>query len=193
MKHSLVLSLLLLYTLALPVKAQKPYPRVEIAGGYSPLIVDRARRNMPKGWTAGVSVNVHRYFGIETNLAGHYGHITVPRADESYYLFQGGPRVTFRLQRLTPWAHALFGVSQSRVAGAGVLKTSFAGTFGGGLDVNVHKRVALRVVQADYVRMRISDLSAGGIAGGGFGLLMVPRPANNLSLSFGVVLRLGGG
>ena len=173
-----------------PIQAQQSYPRVEIAGGYSPLVVDRARRNMPKGWTADVAVNLHRNFGIETNIAGHYAHLTVPRADESYYLFQGGPRVAFRLERLTPWGHALFGVSQSRVAGAGVLKTTFAGTFGGGLDVNVHKRVALRVVQADYIRMQINDLSFGGT---GFGLILGPTPANNLSFSLGVVLKLGGG
>jgi len=190
MKHSLVLSLLLLYPLALPLKAQKPYPRVEIAGGYSPLIIDRARRNMPKGWTAGVAVNLHRNFGIETNFAGHYGPFPLFQFDESYHLFQGGPRVAFRMERLTPWVHALFGISQSRIAGANLTKTNFAGTFGGGLDVNVHKRVALRAVQADYVRMRINDVSLGGP---GFGLIVGPTPANNLSLSFGVVLKLGGG
>jgi len=177
---------------ALPAQGQKDYPRVEIAGGYSPLIVDRARRNMPKGWTAGVAVNLHRNFGIESNFAGHYGLFPLPRVVDSYHLFQAGPRVTFRLKRLTPWGHALFGVSQSRIEGR-VIKTSFAGTFGGGLDVNVHKRVALRVVQADYVRMRITDLSASSIPGGGFGLILVPHPANNLALSFGIVLKLGGG
>ncbi|MBI4164312.1 MAG: hypothetical protein HY508_01100 [Acidobacteria bacterium] len=113
--------------------------------------------------------------------------------DDSYYLFQAGPRVAFRFERVTPWGHALFGVSQSRVAGAGAIETSFAGTFGGGLDLPIHKRVALRVIQADYVRMRINAISAGGVGGGGFGLIIVPIPSNNLSLSFGVVLKLGGG
>ncbi|MFB3921579.1 MAG: outer membrane beta-barrel protein [Terriglobia bacterium] len=189
MKKPVLISLAALF-FSTPTLAQESYPRVEVAGGYSLLVVDRARRNMPKGWTAGVAVNFHRNFGIETNFAGHYGHLTVPLADESYYLFQGGPRVTLRLKRLTPWAHALFGVSQSRIAGASVTKTDFAESFGGGLDVNIHKRVALRVVQADYVRMQINDVSLGGT---GFGLLAGPTPANNLSLSFGFVLKLGGG
>jgi hypothetical protein len=147
---------------------------------------------MPKGWNSGLTGNFHRNFGLEASFSGHYGHFPVPPIDDSYYLFQAGPRVAFRLARLTPWAHALFGVSQDRITGAGLIKTNFAGTFGGGLDVAVHKRLALRMIQADYVRMRVNDLSLGGTGTGAFGLIFVPIPANNLSLSFGVVLKLGG-
>jgi hypothetical protein len=141
-----------------------------------------------------VTVNLHRNFGIETNFAGHYERFPLPPVGESYYLFQAGPRVTFRLKRLTPWGHALFGVSQSRIAGAGVINTNFAQAFGGGLDIPVHKRLALRVVQADYVRMPINDLALGG-GGSGFGLIVGRSPfiPNYLSLTFGVVFKLGGG
>ncbi len=191
MKSAFLLSVLVIL-MATPARGQRPYPRIEIGGGYSPQVVDRARRNMPKGWTGSAAVNLHRNFGLEASVTGHYEHYPLPPLDVSYYLYQGGPRVTFRSQRLTPWAHALFGVSQCRISGAGTIKTSFAGSFGGGLDVNVHRRVALRVVQADYVRMRISDLSAGGTTGGGFGLILVPTPANSLAFSFGVVIKLGG-
>ncbi len=50
---------------------------------------------------------------------------------------------------------------------------------GGGLDVNVHDRVAIRLVQANYVLSRFEGFSG--------------RTENqhNARLSFGVVFRLG--
>jgi len=191
MKIALLLALSFLVPLS--ANAQKTHSPVEVFGGYSFLKTTGAifrARNIANGWNAGVTGNFTRYLGIEGRLAGHYGNYgPVIPFDDSYYLFQAGPRFTYRLERLTPWGHALFGVSQSRVDGAGAIKTSFAGTFGGGLDVIIHKRVALRVFQADYVRMRINSISAGGVGS----LIIVPTPSNNLSFSFGVVLKLGGG
>jgi len=46
--------------------------------------------------------------------------------------------------------------------------------FGGGLDVAPHPRVAIRVIQADYLATRFAD-----------------DWQNNLRLSFGIVLRFG--
>lgn len=190
MRHALLL--LLVLSMALPASGQKTYPRVEIAGGYSYLVVDRSHRNMPKGWNSSFAINFHRNLGLEAGFGGHYGHFPVLTINDSYYLFQAGPRVAFRLRKLTPWAHALFGVSQSRIAGADATRTNFASALGGGLDVAVHKRLALRMIQADYMRMRVNDFSLAGIGTGGFGLIVGPTPSNNLSLSFGVVIKLGG-
>ena len=53
--------------------------------------------------------------------------------------------------------------------------TGFAAVFGGGIDMNVRKKFAVRLIQADYFLTKHRGESW-----------------NNMSLSFGVVLRFGG-
>ena len=108
-----------------------------------------------------------------------------------------GPKFAARSEKVTPWAHALFGVAQLNAVGQNIVgdtvresDTWFAWAVGGGLDVNLHKRIALRVVQADYVRVNgraeFNTFSHGLFISTGGG------SSNNLRVSFGVVLRLGG-
>jgi hypothetical protein len=47
--------------------------------------------------------------------------------------------------------------------------------FGGGIDVNVNKAFAIRLIQADYFMAKHEDVTL-----------------NNVNLAFGVVFRLGG-
>jgi hypothetical protein len=150
-------------------------PRVEIFGGYSYARVDTDFGHLnANGWTASVAGNLNKYFGIVGDVSGHYKTILV---SASSYTFLAGPRVYGRNRFATTFGHALFGATHTSANFLGISlggTTAFAAAFGGGVDVNVHRSVAVRAIQADYVLTRF------------FG-----STQNNVRLSVGVVLRLG--
>jgi hypothetical protein len=101
-----------------------------------------------------------------------------------------GPRFFLRREKMTLFAHGLAGVvrtgteseyrfgSQTNLAfgpsSSFVYHTNtFAYGFGGGVDLNVNRRFAIRVMQADYIRARIQ------------------ATGNQLRLQSGVVVRFG--
>jgi hypothetical protein len=190
----LVLGLLV----GLPASAQSNYPRGEIFGGYSYL---RGDLSIPAGWNASVAGNLHRHLGVEADFSGHYGGTQATfapqfRHDYSSHFFLVGPKFAARLPKLTPWAHALFGVSRLSVKGRNFVGdyndsgTAFAWAFGGGIDVRLLGHLSARVIQADYIRAKNSFSVYTGSTGTTF--YVYPIASNNLRLSFGVVLRLGG-
>jgi opacity protein-like surface antigen len=71
-------------------------------------------------------------------------------------------------------------------------RTAFTWAIGGGVDVRLHRNLSVRVIQADYIR---PNSSVGPITTGPTGTHYVINPisSNNLRLSFGIVLTLGGG
>ena len=97
-----------------------------------------------------------------------------------------GPRFFLRREKMTLFAHGLAGVirtsskseytfgSQTGLAPSSSFvyhTNTFAYGFGGGMDLNVNRRFAIRLVQADYLRVT----------------------GNQLRLQSGVVVRLGKG
>ncbi|HKR02552.1 MAG TPA: outer membrane beta-barrel protein [Pyrinomonadaceae bacterium] len=173
-KAIFMIALLLLLRLQ---AAGQETPRVEVFGGYS-----YAGGNF-HGWNASVTGNVNDWFGVVADFSGHYGgSIDEDGFDERQrahsYLF--GPRVSVRRKRVTPFAHALFGASklETDLSGFGqrffFSDTGFSFVVGGGLDVRVNDRVAVRAFQLDYLRTRF------------FG-----EAENHGRLAFGLVLRFG--
>ncbi|MFI5174590.1 MAG: outer membrane protein [Terriglobia bacterium] len=161
-------------------------------GGTSASILDKANVN---GWEASVTGNASRWLGIEGDFGGYYGRVTTQvvifhvtpsgvtstpfndTAKVRYHSYLLGPRLSYRSdERFTPFVHALFGGIRQTLDGpqisTGGAQTSFGMALGGGLDIKVAEHVALRVVQADYVRTR-------------FGF----KAENDLRLSFGAVFR----
>ena len=153
-------------------------------------IVDRANLN---GWNASVTGNANRWLGVEADFGGYYGHVgsqfttfhftggavtpttTSDTAKVRFHSFMIGPRISYRgNERVTPFVHALAGGIRESIVGAqipsGGSETSFGLALGGGLDIKVARGVAIRIIQADYVRSR-------------FGF----KVENNLRLSFGAV------
>jgi len=187
--------------IAAPIQAQQSYPRAEIFGGYSYMYTGMLYgKSIPKGWNANIVGNLHRNIGIEADFSGHYvtpGGTLTTGFNHSTHFFMLGPRFAARLGRATPYAHALFGAAHFGAEGEDfvgpvrVSKTWFSWAVGGGLDVNLRKAVALRVFQADYVRMngRAEYITSGHT---GTDLEIFPITSNDVRLSFGVVLRLGG-
>jgi hypothetical protein len=103
-----------------------------------------------------------------------------------------GPRISFRQhERFVPFVQVLAGgiqaspvTLQSCTAACIPLpqQSSFAMTAGGGLDLKVSHRVALRLFQAEYLMTRFADTTT-----------FVSTRQNDLRLSTGLVFRFGGG
>jgi opacity protein-like surface antigen len=108
--------------------------------------------------------------------------------------FLSGPRFTLRKGKLSPFAHALFGLDHAEFSTsggeldtAGPVLAELAGSetgdgtdngfglaLGGGMDLNLCRVVAIRAIQADYY---LSHHSSNNIS--------------NLELSFGLVFKIG--
>ena len=95
------------------------------------------------------------------------------RTSNSFYNFLGGIQVKDNTseRRLKPFVHALLGAGYKinlhqdgdrcfNMTCAGSLeKTGLAAALGGGLDIHIYKRIAVRVFQVDYNPVKFRDVS----------------------------------
>ena len=166
-----------------PVLAQDK-PKVELFGGYSYVPVDFGPDG--HGWNVSVVANVHRWFGVKADVSGHYAHtrstftflppFPVPgtletRTSERVHTVVFGPQTRFlQWKRVSLYQHAMFGLSLdsshvSETFNGQPLPTfhmadhGFAMVLGGGLDVQVSPRLAIRAGQTDYLFTRISGFN----------------------------------
>jgi hypothetical protein len=189
-KYVKLLVVLGLVCAAMPASAQVT-PKLEIAGAYS-----YVRSNLVsadgccfsmQGGTGSVAYNVSRSIG----LVGEVGGYRSSNAKDTglnlrVYSYVFGPRYSFRKhERVTPFVHLLLGGGHaggslyngtSSTPGLGS-HNAFTMVTGGGIDVNLNRHVALRVLQADYFFSKFRNNTN--------------DHQNNLRLSFGVVFRLG--
>jgi hypothetical protein len=197
--HRSLLAAGFLFFLPLAAFAQEA-PRAELFGGYSYFRADGGG-NL-HGWNGSIAGNLSRWFGLVADFSGHFGsesfQVGVPVVtpfppvpslstdiDSNLHLFLAGPRLSYRKhERLVPFGHLLLGVARAHIDGKfegptfivrfSNTDTAFALALGGGLDVELSKRVALRLIQADYLLTRFGD-----------------GTQNNGRISVGIVLRLG--
>jgi outer membrane protein OmpA-like peptidoglycan-associated protein len=184
-------------------------PTIELFAGYSylramPTTAEGNRMDWLNGGSTSVAFNFNRHLGLVADFGGFddskirlAGTSTSPSivADSSgtAYTFLAGPRLSFRGHgRIAPFAQALFGgihasavTLSSGCTGTGCTplpaETSFAMTAGGGLDLRVHRHLAIRLIQAEYLMTRFEDRSTGNSA-----------TQNDMRLSSGIVFRFGG-
>lgn len=147
-------------------------PRFDVFGGYSYLrssgsTITSANGN---GWGASLNWNWKRWLGLKADIGADY---CCNGERENNFLF--GPQVTFRRNRVNFFVHGLGGLSYGNPAGAYTSVAAFA--FGGGVDWKLphSPRLALRLVQADYI-------------GTNYGNLM----QHNFRFSTGLVFSFGG-
>jgi opacity protein-like surface antigen len=139
-------------------------PAIEVFGGYSMVVVDTTTAfgqtgfdlNL-NGWDGQVAFNGNKWAGFVADFGGYYGSIEDTFSGESasvhVHSIMFGPRIAIRRGSVTPFIQALFGYARisAEAQGENVFKENdFAMAFGGGLDVNVTKTIALRPVQIDY-------------------------------------------
>lgn len=167
--------LCLMIVASLPAMAQD-VPKAELFGGYSWAGGDF------HGWNTSITGNVTKRFGIVADFNGNYGsELGLVRIKQTAHSFLFGPRFSLsRGKRLTPFVYALVGVTRfqesATISGQKLSQsdTGFSSALGGGLDVKVNDRVAIRAFQIDYFRPNF------------FG-----EAHNRGRLAFGIVLHLG--
>jgi len=144
------------------------------------------------GWIFSATGYFNRHLGISGQFSGNYGNggfggggggfSTVHR-----YTYQFGPAYTFRWDRASAFAHALFGgvsqgVGQGTINGVAPSYTKFLWSVGGGLDLKLTSRLWVRAAQIDYERQPVP---VEGIGSGS----SPTSPTNGFRYSAGVVLR----
>ena len=151
----------------------KEYPKAEVFAGGSFL---RSEGQNYAGWQGSVAGNFHRNIGVVGDFGGQYTRME--GVGVSSYQFLLGPRFSVRGERFTAFTHFLGGRAN---VGAGLegISVRFSGpalACGGGVDVNLGKYVAIRVMQLDWVMTRI----------------LGEWQTHNVRYGTGVVFRFGG-
>jgi len=123
-----------------------------LPGGISP-VSSRLEPN-PRGAGLSLTYDFNRWFGLTLDASTHWGsgESTLGRKidDAAFSNLSFGPKITFRGNHFAPFLEALVGDHRLMPdAFHDIDKLGFMG--GGGLDVNVSRHVALRLIRADYV------------------------------------------
>jgi outer membrane protein OmpA-like peptidoglycan-associated protein len=147
----------------------QPAPKWELFGGYSfiypnadvngllpggMLPVGSPVESNPRGAGASITYNFNRWFGVTGDISGNFSSgengVAMRINDAEFFNFSAGPKITFRSRHFSPFLEALVGAHRmnSEVFGhddeAGIMA-------GGGLDVNLSRHFALRLLRADFV------------------------------------------
>jgi outer membrane protein OmpA-like peptidoglycan-associated protein len=147
----------------------QPAPKWELYGGYSffypnadvhgqlpgallPL-TSRLESN-PRGAGASATYNFNRWFGLTLDTSTNWGSGEKGLAnridDAAFSNLSLGPKITFRTHHFSPFFEVLVGDHRlTPDAFHDIDKLGFM--FGGGLDVNLSRHIALRLIRADYV------------------------------------------
>ena len=165
----MVMFAVVLLACGVSAKAQSSYPKAEIFGGYSYLNIEGedtlgVDRQSLHGVGFSLAGNLTKNIGItgdfSYNVKNNLG-IGAFNVDLNAFYFLFGPRFSWRGDKATPFVHALVGGVRSKIHLTGLgseRDNNFAMGFGGGVDIRVHKMVAIRAFQADYLPTRIDDV-----------------------------------
>lgn len=188
--------------------AQDDERKIEFFGGYSYLTTDLDEPDAPldrfdnlDGFNVAVTRYLTKRFGITGDFSAHFRNNTEDIAGGTIrfrsrsFNYLGGPQVKFTNRtRVTPFVHALAGVANNRfayratatgattpVVDVSISVTDFSLALGGGLDVRLSKRVALRAFQVEYNPVFLRDRPELNTNGG--------RRLDNVRFSIGVVFK----
>jgi outer membrane protein OmpA-like peptidoglycan-associated protein len=149
---------------------EPPAPKWELYGGYSffqpggdvhgqlfPTATQSVSSRMeanPRGAGASLTYNFNRWVGLTLDTSTHWGSgetTTFNRIDDvGFSNLSIGPKVTFRHEHFSPFLEVLVG--DHRLMPDAFHDVDKLGLMvGGGLDLNLTRHVALRLIRADYV------------------------------------------
>jgi hypothetical protein len=146
------------------------YPKVEVFTGYSYLRGTNLNANFV-GFGVSAAGNLNKWFGMVADFSHHqvngnsgWGHV------DSILI---GPKFTSRgASRVNPYFHTMVGAVRVGILGTG---SAFGWALGGGVDVKVHRNIAIRVIDMTFVLLWKEGFNSG-----------------NGRLSSGLVWRFGG-
>jgi outer membrane protein OmpA-like peptidoglycan-associated protein len=167
----LTATIAMLFTFAALAAAQdQPAPKWELYGGYSylypnadihgqlpgallPLPGTNLESN-PRGAGASITYDFNNWFGLTLDTSTHWGSGEggLPKRidDAAFSNLSFGPKVTFRHEHFAPFVEVLVG--DHRLMPDAFHDIDKLGVMlGGGIDVNLSRHVALRLIRADYV------------------------------------------
>jgi outer membrane protein OmpA-like peptidoglycan-associated protein/opacity protein-like surface antigen len=150
----------------------QPAPKWELYGGYSYLYPNSTVHGLvqgaapgalplssqlesnPRGAGASITYDFNRWFGLTLDASTHWGsgEAGLPHRidDAAFSNLSFGPKVTFRHEHFAPFVEVLVGDHRLMPdAFHDIDKLGFM--LGGGIDVNLSRHVALRLIRADYV------------------------------------------
>ncbi len=142
--------------------------------------IDTANLN---GWNGSLEGKVFPFLGIVADISGNYGSqnflpcsgppiaCSAVKANVSEENFLFGPRASFSVGKLRPFAEVLIGAGHVNTNQGAGSDTSFATALGGGIDYRLLRVVSWRF-EGDYVQTRFFSTTQ-----------------NNLRLSTGIVFR----
>lgn len=148
------------------------YPKAEVFGGYQFTHLEGA--GGANGFNFAVNGNFNDWFGLAFDLGSAYQ--SVGGVSTNNYTYTFGPVLSLRAnKRYTPFVHLLAGGDHASAGASGFSAgaSGFAVLAGGGVDANVNRHLAVRVVQADWMLVHGSGATS----------------SKNARLCFGVVFK----
>jgi hypothetical protein len=143
---------------SLAAVAQESAPKAEFFGGYQYTRFDGGLN--ANGWDTTLTGNLNHWFGVAADFSGAYKSQNGVSFNNYTYTF--GPVVSLRHnEKFTPFAHFLAGGVHSSAASGGLSASGsgFAMMLGGGVDVTVTQRVAVRAIQFDWLSLHSNGAS----------------------------------
>jgi len=147
----------------------QPAPKWELYGGYSffypgadvhgllpggAVPASSFVESNPRGVGASVTYNFNRWFGLTADGSAHWGggeNGVAKRIDDaSFYTASMGPKLTFRGRYFSPFVEALVGW-HSLDSDLFQSDNRLGFMAGGGLDLNLNRHFALRLIRGDFV------------------------------------------
>lgn len=135
-----------------------------------------------QGGSASVTYNFHGHWGAVGDFGGYMFTGQPAGLSAQMYTYVFGPRYNFaKSEKFVPFAQALFGGGRLNASTASVQagENGFAMALGGGLDIGLSHRFAVRAIQAEYLMTRFAN--NGGVT----------VTQNNFRISAGLVFRFG--
>ena len=210
MRKSLLFLAGLLLLAAGTVVAQDDFPKVETSPAFmyirTPISGEVKGQSFNQSFNCAggggtIAYNVTSLIGLAADLGGckifgnTLGPVVGNTISGSQFTFLFGPRITFRSSsRFQPFFEVNFGgdhlsLSCNNAAACGNQSlgfTAFAMTAGGGLDLKLNKKFALRLVQAEYMYTRFGNECA-------LAICSQNNSQNSFRLKSGVVIGWGEG
>lgn len=149
------------------------------------------------GFDASVAGNFTRYLGVKGNVSGHFKSdsftdgVDTINTRERMWQVMGGVQLkdNSKETRFKPFGHVLAGVARQTVEFSSpdftdtfdVNDTNFAMKIGGGIDVRVHPRLDLRLVEFNYNPIFRGDITLDDEVFQG-------RTQHNFTVGFGIAI-----